>query len=238
MGCVSVVSRYYLTISTRGVARGLAFDLLSIAVSAASVALAIGSSQLQGLILVALVPLLLFVLRRTPSRAASCGAIWGVCLWIACRGGLGPTLASPWAALILLTVVPGAYAGGGAILTRWIGFSPLVLGVAWMGVEVALDPVGLRLGLLGATLEQGLLAQTLGSAFGYVLVAFVVAYINAILVSVFDRVRTLSSGTHPPSSSGDRPRVVEPQTRPIHSHIACNPSQPRAPPITTSLIET
>jgi len=223
--------RWRFIFAKNTVGRSAVFDVLSIMASAVAVALAADASGYRGLVLVALVPLLFVVRRRSPLRAALCGTLWGTCLWVACVVGLGPNLTSSWTALLLMSLAPGVYAGGGAYLTRWIGFSPLVLGVGWMGVEIALEPVGMRMGLLGATLEQGLLAQTVGNALGYVLVAFIVAYINASLVSLFDQVCVVTSGRRASTSPGVRPRVVEPQTLPIHSRLALGPSRPRAPPI-------
>jgi hypothetical protein len=57
-------------------------------------------------------------------------------------------------------------------LTRQKGFSPLLLGLGWIAVELALQPLGLRYGLLAATQGSGLVVRTMGYLAGYVMVAF------------------------------------------------------------------
>ncbi len=129
-----------------------------------------------------LIPLFGAIRVLRPAVAFLCGGVWGVCLYVfaaALASVIDPTARS----LILLAVVPAAYACLGALLTRRIGFSPLILGLGWVLVEVALAPVGLRQGLLAGTLAGGTLAHWLGQLLGYVFVAFLVAGVNASLLA-------------------------------------------------------
>ena len=130
-----------------------------------------------------------------------------------------------------LTALPAIYAGGGAWLTRRIGFSPFVLGVGWMGVELALAPVGLHNGLLSATQGDTALMDYFGRALGYVLVAFLVAYVNALLVEVLGRVplrlpRPLRAAAHDDAEILLRSQIVG-----CLSLVVLQPSHPRAPPV-------
>jgi len=112
-----------------------------------------------------------------------CGGLWGLCLYLFVAAA-GSVIPSTTPALALLTIIPAAYAGLGALLTRRIGFNPLVLGLGWVLVEVALKPLGLRSGLLAGTQAGGTLVYWVGQVLGYVLVAFLVAYVNASLLAV------------------------------------------------------
>jgi apolipoprotein N-acyltransferase len=160
------------------------------------------------------------------------GALWGAALFVFGTYPLGgsrlfsPTLGN----LCVLSTAVGAYAFVGAALTRWIGFSPFVLGVGWMGVELALAPVGLHNGLLSATQGNTALMDYIGRALGYVLVAFLVAYVNALLVEVLGRVpirlpRPLRAAAH-----DDAEIVLRSQIVGCLSLVALQPSHPRAPP--------
>jgi hypothetical protein len=130
----------------------------------------------------------------------------------------------------VLSTAVGAYAFVGAALTRWIGFSPFVLGVGWMGVELALAPVGLHNGLLSATQGDTALMDYIGRALGYVLVAFLVAYINAALVAVFARVRLRLPRPFRITTSGNGVLFLRSQIVGCLSLVALQPSRPRAPP--------
>ena len=132
--------------------------------------------------------------------------------------------------LLLLSVVPAAYACLGAWLTRRIGFNPFVLGFGWMGVELALSPAGLRTGLLGAVEGQGAFLHWVSGALGYVLVAFVIALLSASVVSVLSAARwpALRRSSRIPSANPGA--LLAPQTFFCFSLSAFHPLRPRAPP--------
>lgn len=164
--------------SARRIAPRLAAQYVPLLVSASVLVIATrpGSSGVLGLI--ALIPLFYTIHTAQPLASGIRGAIWGAVVAIALGLGLGEPV-SHWAALVTLPLITGLYAAGGAALTQWIGFSPLVLGVGWIIVELIVGAAGLKLGLLAATQADGWLMSGLGKFFGYFLVAFAVACINA-----------------------------------------------------------
>ena len=180
----------------------------------------------------ALLPLFAAVRVLSPWRALGLGALWGAALFVFGTYPLGgsrlfsPTLGH----LCVLSLAVGAYAFVGAALTRWIGFSPFVLGVGWMGVELALAPVGLHNGLLSATQGDTALMDYIGRALGYVLVAFLVAYINAALVAVFARVRLRLPRPFRITTSGNGVLFLRSQIVGCLSLVTLQPSHARAPP--------
>ena len=118
---------------------------------------------------------------------------------------------------------------------RWIGFSPFVLGVSWMGVELAFEPLGLHTGLLIGTQGDGTLIHWLGGALGYVLVAFVVALVSAALVSALARVRVPFATPCYAVRSTESGTLLVPQTYSCFPLLVIPPSQPRAPPIRVAI---
>ena len=137
---------------------------------------------------VTLVPLLMAIRTCRPGHAMLCGALWGSSLYLFAPAAGDTGISAGLFPLALLTAIPALYAYFGARLTRWMGFSPLLLGVGWIGVELALEPLGLRTGLLAGTQGNGTLMHWIGGALGYVLVAFLVGFVSAALVSVLSRV--------------------------------------------------
>jgi len=180
----------------------------------------------------ALLPLFAAVRVLSPWRALGLGALWGAALFVFGTypiGGLrlfSPTLGN----LCVLSTAVGGYAFVGAALTRWIGFSPFVLGVGWMGVELALAPLGLHSGLLAGTQDHTALMDYIGRALGYVLVAFLVAYVNAALVAVFARVRLRLPRPFRITTSGNGVLFLRSQIVGGLSLVTLQPSHPRAPP--------
>jgi apolipoprotein N-acyltransferase len=131
-----------------------------------------------------LLPLFLAVRILNPREALIAGGFWGACLFAALVA-LGQSFAvSAPLSLLLLATIPALYTCLGARLTRWTGFHPLLLGLGWVGVELALEPLGLRDGLLAGTQGDGFVFQALGSTLGYGFIAFLIALVNALLLSV------------------------------------------------------
>ena len=95
---------------------------------------------------------------------------------------------------------------------------------------MALLPLGLRGGLLGGTQADGLLFGLIGNFLGYVFVAFVVAWVSALLLSLLGAVRwslpaQIAAGRIPPVAC--LPREVPLYLRFLPRHQVF----PRAPPI-------
>jgi apolipoprotein N-acyltransferase len=175
-----------------------------------------------------LLPLFHAIRVLAPRAAFGAGALWGCCL-VAFTFAIGRPVASDVELLLLLGAVPGAYTYFGARLTRHIGFSPYLLALGWIGVEFALEPLGLRYGLLSGTQTQGAIGF-LGSFTGYALVAFVVAYINASLLSVLVDVRALIVQPRLVARSSTAQRRILPYDLPSYLSHLFRPARPRAPP--------
>lgn len=135
---------------------------------------------------VALLPLFLSIRVLPPHWAACAGALWGLALGV-CSTVTDPVVIAPsLLSFALLALAPAAYAYVGVLITRRAGFSPLLLGLGWLGVELALQPLALHRGILASTQGDGLVVRTVGSLAGYYLVAFVVAYVGATVMVILD----------------------------------------------------
>ena len=213
---------------------------LSLIVSALLVALSLASPDhawLRWSAFGGLLPLFVAIRVLRPGRAMLCGALWGLSLYAFCVAVFNTGVSDALSSLALLAAIPAIYAYLAAKLTRWIGFSPFVLGVTWMGVELAFKPLGLHTGLLAGTQADGTLIHWLGGALGYVLVAFVVAYVNAALLSALQAARLrLPRPAYRSISTHCQTRLI-PQTLSCFPLFAISPSQPRAPPIRTLLVD-
>jgi apolipoprotein N-acyltransferase len=177
-----------------------------------------------------LVPLFLVIRLWRPRAAAFAGLLWGVCLYafsLGCSEAI--VLPAVWK-LLLLATIPAAYMYIGAWLTRRVGFNPFVLGVAWMGVELALGPADLRIGLLAGTAGEGTLLEWVGRAFGYVLIAFLIAVLNASLVSVLAGARLTLPQISRRISLLNTGASIAPRMLFVLPSFAIRLLRPRAPP--------
>jgi hypothetical protein len=84
----------------------------------------------------------------------------------------------------LLIVAPMIYTSFSALLTQRYGFSPLLLALGWIGVTLALRPLGSYHSLLPAEGGWGLVLQLVAGFLGNGAVAFLVGYANASLLAV------------------------------------------------------
>ncbi len=210
-------------------AKAMAF-IVPIVLSAYLTAAAVGSPTHAWVGRLGLLPLFFAIRLFRPLRACVCGALWGASLFVFCIAAGRTAVAANLGSFALLTGIPALYAFLGAWLTRRIGFSPFVLGVGWMGVELALAPLGLHSGLLAGTQDHTALMDYIGRALGYVLVGFLVAYVNAALVAVLGRVRLSVPRFVPTAASPDCGRSLISQILGCLSLFALQPSHPRAPP--------
>ncbi len=180
---------------------------------------------------VTLLPLFLAIRVLRPIPATLAGMFWGVSFFaISAAGGqtaISPTLGT----LALLGVIPGLYAGFGSYATRRVGFSPLLLGLGWVAVEFALHPLALQNGLLAGTQADGLFVRVIGNLAGYVLVAFLVAYVTASLLSVLDACVGATSLRFAPRSSATAVKFFSHESQ-VRLLDFISPSRPRAPPVT------
>jgi len=204
---------------------------LTVSFSAALMAYAISSPSHWWLGWVTLLPLFFAIRVGTPLEAASAAGLWGALVFTfsALFGDTSP--AGNLLSLGTLVIVPAAYAWIGAKVTRQVGFSPFLLALGWMGVEFALRPVGLKHGLLAATQDGNVLIGALGSFAGYVIVAFVVAYVNAALLSVISQVQVSTSGLRYIRGVAAVPQRIILFDIPCFLDHVARPSRPRAPPV-------
>ena len=202
----------------------------SLVVSAYLMSLATRGSGQSWLGWFSLLPLFQAIRVLQPSRAFLCGGLWGFSAYaFGISGASGVT--QTYTAALLMTLIPAAYTAIGAQLTRSIGFSPYLLALGWMGVEVALRPLGLHHGLLAATQgDEGFLIRVIGSFAGFVLIAFLVAYFNATLLSALSEVRFGTAGARRVFGSFSPQRRIFASEIPLHPTYLVRPSQPRAPP--------
>ncbi len=202
----------------------------SLIASACLMAAAVASRDFAWVGWLCLLPLFFAIRTCAPLRAALCGALWGGCVYIFLQ--IGTDLAAPTLpAFVLLTLIPALYAYLGARVTRWMGFAPFILGVGWIGVELVSAPLGLHYGLLAGTQGGETLMAGVGQGLGYIVVGFIVALVNASLVSVLCGVRFRMPHSVQRVSLPDHGAALLPQTLFSYSLLALSPSQPRAPPL-------
>ena len=180
---------------------------------------------------VALLPLFFAIRVLSPLPAILSGSFWGICFfiasWLAGHAGMSPSIGS----FLLLLTIPGLYAGLCSRITRRVGFSPLMLGLGWVAVEFALSPLSLQRGLLAATVGDVALLGLVGNLAGYVLVAFVVAYVTASLLSVLSCVYGAVASRRLDAATGDLGTKVIAFELPVQLLRLIGRSRPRAPPI-------
>lgn len=137
---------------------------------------------------VTLVPLLLSIKLLCTVDAGIAGAIWGMSLYFSAGSpnsdAPGSVLPHGFLPLLLLMLVPAGYAAAASAITRRKGFHPLLLGLGWVGVELAVRPLGIHHGLLAHTQGDSIVVQAVGNLGGYVLIAFVIALVNGVVAGV------------------------------------------------------
>lgn len=211
---------------------------VSLVVGALMMTAAIESPAHAWLGWLALVPLFLVIRRSRPTVAALGGTLWGLTIFAFSVNQPTPVITPTIQSLVSLTAIPAIYTGLGASITRWIGFNPFILGLTWVGVELGLAPMGLPMGMLAGAPGDGTLVQWLGNAFGYVIIAFLVASAGATFVSVVSSALVSFPRRCLRVVAPDRGAVLSPQTFLCFPLFTVHAPRPRAPPILCLVLST
>lgn len=203
----------------------------SLGVSAYCMGVAVASPDHSWVGWVALLPLFVSIRVLAPAKAMLAGAFWGLSLFVFLVTTGDSTLTPGIGGLVLLAGVPAIYAWIGARLTRQVGFSPYLLALGWMGVELALSPLGLRNGLLPGTQGKSLVIHWVGNFTGAVLVAFLVAYVSAAVLEAMSGVRVPNDPRGFTVGALDSPRRLFAQESFSVLFHFIRPVRPRAPPL-------
>ena len=179
---------------------------------------------------VALIPLLLAIRVLTPSRAMIAGSFWGICLFAFAALSNGALFEPTLGALLRLATIPAAYAWLGSRVTRRTGFSPLMLGLGWVVVELLLQPLGLQNGLLTGMLGHALVVRTLGYLAGSLVVAFLVVYVSASMLEMLAAAVVVPGGSRRAPRVGGVVSKHSPIEIPSFSFQFLQPARARAPP--------
>ena len=212
-------------------AKGMAL-VLSLLASAYVTAFAIGSTGHPWLGWIILPPLFVAIRFLAPRLAMACGAIWGLSVFLFSVCVVETAVPATGLSIALLTLVPAMYAYLCARVTCGLGFCALLLGFGWIGVELGLRPLGLHHGLLAGTQGGGVLLAWAGNLFGYVFVAFIIAFANGLLLSVFDVVSLRKpSWFVAVSIDNGGGEWLRCSSRRLLSTLVQTLSRPRAPPV-------
>ncbi|MGB2863390.1 MAG: hypothetical protein WBC05_08705 [Sedimentisphaerales bacterium] len=157
--------------------------------SALLTAVAVGSADYSWFAWFGLLPLFFAIRVLSPAVAALAGAFWGGCFYFFLVAGVVPGLSLTHHSFALLAIVLMLYAYFGGLLTRWVGFSPMLLALGWIVVELTLKPLGLRQGLLAGTQSTNGFLHWISCLLGYAFVALLVAGANAWLVMLLSSAR-------------------------------------------------
>ncbi|MFC1475555.1 hypothetical protein ACFLQW_00960 [Candidatus Zixiibacteriota bacterium] len=178
-----------MTLEDKGFGGDLLLLVVSLSLSAMLMAIAISSPDHGWMAWICLLPLFLAIQILSPLGAGIAGAFWGLCFYIFAVIVIGGTISPSLKSLLLLTGAPAIYASGGAYLTRRLGFRPFLLALGWIGVELALIPLGLGAGLLAGTQGDSVHYHWIGRIFGYVFLAFLIAGANVLLLDILCEAR-------------------------------------------------
>ena len=176
------------------------------------------------------IPLFLAIKKFPLVKAALFAAAWGLSL-VFFAASLSPQFdPSNVVNLVCALLIPTVYVILSKLFVSRFGYSPLALALGCVATEVLLEVI--TLGGFAHSVDQGhgllfrLVANFLGTGF----VAFIVTYINALLISVAGRVIMCGAISRPAILSSDISLLLI-QDIPCHFRSRyLQPVQPRAPP--------
>ena len=219
----------------RGEALGILVSLVIATMSGACLAV-LGRYTTTPILIgsIGLLPLILLARLGNVLWGALGGALWGLTvavLTVAFQRASQPVEVST-AFFSVTMLAPAAYGALGALITRWIGFSPFILSVVWYGVASGVAVLGFPLhGGEGLVSDVAWYHPT-SIVLGHTCLALLISWISATIVLVLD------AALHVDGAPAYRSFVEDSDARPIVSLNALpnlwfiNLSlAPRAPPV-------
>lgn len=201
-----------------------------LAASAFLMALSLRLDDARWLGWITLLPLFLSIRVLRPLEALCAGSFWGLLLAAFTANGSEASLLPGLKSYAMLTLVPGLYAALASRVTRKVGFHPLLLGLGWVGVELILQPLTVRHGLLAATQGNGLAIRAIGHLGGYLCVAFLVAYVNASLLEMLTVACPVGFARRVLAAVADFTETLSHHERWVILTHQSNQASPRGPP--------
>jgi len=203
---------------------------MAICLSVLFLAAAPAASLRFWLVWIAFIPLFA-VIRSQPLGMAACfGALWGCCFYLF-SGYHHPGLAAPCIDVALVACAPCLYVVLSKIFVRYHGYTPLAIALTWIVFELTGAQLGAGRIMPPVEKEIDSIVRVIAGFLGYGFIGFLVAYINAALVSITIEVyltsgRALQSafgfGSQPLSISSEVPHFLSYRTIRM---------KPRAPPM-------
>ncbi len=179
---------------------------------------------------IGLIPLFITIRFTSPFRAAIWGAVWGMGLYLFFNQLTGQAMSHAILPAATLAAIAATYTGLGTVFTRRYGFSPLALALGWIAIELVTHPLGLTRCLVPVAAGDGPLTRLITDIFGYAFIGFVVAYVNAVLLSVAWGLYAGCHSTRRFRLSADNSHLLYHYPEYIVGAIVGSPSSPRAPP--------
>jgi hypothetical protein len=179
-------------------------------------------------------PLLLVIKYFSPLRAMLFGAVWGASIFALSLVIPGTESHIPHTvpSLTLLTIVPAVFAYAGGLLTRWIGFCPLIIALGWFGVELGLVPLGISNGFLSHTQVDMGLTLAINGSFSFGFMGFWVVFFGSLVIKIAEKIQFRHLGTQLCSifiQVSDY-SILPDTFLGYSSEIIVQPAKPRAPP--------
>ncbi len=183
---------------------------------------------------VGLLPLIVLARVGKVSWGAMGGALWGLTvavLTVALQRASQPIEAST--AFFCVTILaPAAYGAMGAAITRWIGFSPFILGVMWYGVACGVAVLGFPLHGGEGLVPDSTWYHPTSIVLGHTCLALLISWISATIVMVLDTALGVDNDRAYRSSVGDCDACPIPLLVALPTIRFMNLSRaPRAPPV-------
>ncbi len=179
----------------------------------------------------ALTPFLYRILRGTPGESLRLGLLLGLSFFGA--SSIPSLFVSPAAALVRLFGGTALFALFGWMVGRarrhW-GFSPPIVAVLWMGLEIGLTKFGLTGGFLGGAGSSHPFLHSLAGLLGFLAVSAIIVFLNSLLVLAI--VRTLEAARRWGDQSARKKRTWNLSfTRNLFAEKVYLVPEGRAPPI-------
>jgi hypothetical protein len=181
-------------------------------------------------------PLIMAIRRLSPGMSAASGLLWGLVFYLFASFQPGNPAMAPNFEAVLYMAVPAVFAWLMGLFTHRFGFSPLAIALSWIGLELVSKASGLQNSLFSGDYNCGPYFNVLADFLGYGFVAFVIAYINAALLSIPWRIHIHSKAAIWTIPDSKTLSYSIPIFTLFDSYIYLPLSGPRAPPVTAFLI--
>lgn len=180
-----------------------------------------------------LIPIFAAIRRFSGVPALAGGAVWGVAVYLSAVGATALSLPITFSGFVVYMFLPAGYVYLMSLFSRRYWYSTLAMALGWIVVELAVNAIGVRPGLITSEHIGSPALRVIADFLGTGFIAFFIACAGAIVITIVSNLRFHWQSTPLIIPRYGASRFIHELQSHTRSGRRFRPTHPRGPPLAT-----